>query len=161
MKKPLFLDDFPRSYTLIDMSKDQRRIITNWIVAPSLMIVVCLIVVFVAGPISYVTEAGQWSFLTSIALYSNAFFASFGVLVLCPLLWVIGRTGVFDVLSYSFYRLFESYKRGGAKKYDTAYDYKVAKQEKREKNKLYLLPFWTFGAVSFLIALILNLIVVL
>lgn len=85
---------------------------------------------------------------------SDALFASGMILLFAPALVLIARTGVFDVLAYSFYRLVESFKAGGEKRYDTAYDYKESRKQKRSLSRPFLLPYFICGAILLLAALV-------
>ena len=59
----------------------------------------------------------------SLTGYADALFLASAPMILIPVLVYIGRTGVFDTMRYSFLRLFESFKPGNEKQFDTAYDY--------------------------------------
>jgi len=85
---------------------------------------------------------------------SDACFASGAVLLFAPALILIARTGVFDILFYSFYRLAESFKAGNEKRYDTAYDYKEHRKQKRSCSKPFLFPFFICGALLLFLALL-------
>lgn len=85
----------------------------------------------------------------------DAFFVASAPALLLPLFVYIARAGTFDVLRYSFYRLVESFRPGEGKRYDTAYDYKLAKQERREKKPVIYWPFFAVGGLFLLVAIIL------
>jgi hypothetical protein len=76
------------------------------------------------------------------------------ILLVCAQLW-IHRTGVFDVLFFGFYRLFESWRTPDVKKYDLASDYHVAMDEKRQKNKPYYLPFIVISGLFLIVTIFL------
>jgi hypothetical protein len=75
----------------------------------------------------------------------NSLFPVAAVELLLPIQVLIHRTGTFDILFFSFYRLFESWRYRDYKKYDDAYAYKTAMGEKRARNKPYILPFLVVG----------------
>lgn len=68
------------------------------------------------------------------------------------------RSGSFDVLNYGVYRLFESFRLDRTKKWDTAGDYKLDRQKKRQKNKAVYWPCLAVSGTFFLAALILALV---
>lgn len=94
----------------------------------------------------------------SLKWWINSLFIPGGVeLLVCAQLW-IHRTGVFDIMFFGFYRLFESWRTPDVKKYDLASDYHDAMDEKRQKNKPYYLPFIVVSAVFLLASIVLLLV---
>jgi len=71
---------------------------------------------------------------------SDASFVVGAVYLVALLYVVIRRLGTFDVVEYAFYRLGESFTRRSEKRYPTAYDFTVNRQEKRQKQKLFFWP---------------------
>lgn len=67
----------------------------------------------------------------------------------------IERTGRFDIFSYQFRNLIDSFRKGSPKRYDTAGDYKMAKKLSRENNPFNYLPYLIFGSVFLIVAIIL------
>ncbi len=74
-------------------------------------------------------------------------------------MYIVERSGTFDVFNFQFYRFFESFRPDGLKKWDTAYDYKMDKESKRKRNKLAYLPYLVVLGVFSLTALVLLIIV--
>lgn len=123
------------------MVTSSKKVLINWIVAPSLAAAGFCVIYFSRGDYS-------WRGV------SDAFFV-FGVFeLLIPVLILLGRTGIFDIFSYSFIRLGESFRHEQTKRWDTAYDYKEYKKDERGKKKPYLLPFLTMGGVLIFLAFI-------
>ena len=91
----------------------------------------------------------------SIDAASDAFFFA-GMVTLAGIAYIfIRRWGAFDILEYSFYRLGESFRPGMPKRYETAYDFTVARKEKRQKKKPFFWPFLIVGGTFLIAALIL------
>lgn len=84
---------------------------------------------------------------------SDAFFVSCAPALLLPLFLLAIRAGTFDVLNYGMYRLVESFRRVEIKRYDSAYDYKVARDEVRRRRPALYWPYFVVGG-AFLIAAI-------
>lgn len=85
---------------------------------------------------------------------SDALFASgAGVIVIALFIW-IARTGTFDILGYSFYRLGESFKPGMDKRWDTFYDFREEKKQKRSLTRPLLWPYFSMGVLLMILALI-------
>ncbi|MEG1565793.1 MAG: DUF3899 domain-containing protein [Bacilli bacterium] len=70
----------------------------------------------------------------------------------------VNRTGIFDVVGYSFNSLFMSFKHDAPKKFQDAYHYKEYKKKKRSFNPLPYLPYLLLGGISLIIALVFMLI---
>ena len=68
------------------------------------------------------------------------------------------RSGSFDVLNYGVYRLFESFRLDRTKRWDSAGDYKLDRQSKRQKNKPVYWPCLAVSGAFFLAALVLALV---
>ncbi|MBO5528080.1 MAG: DUF3899 domain-containing protein [Bacilli bacterium] len=83
--------------------------------------------------------------------FCDAFFVSSVIPLGYILMRFAIRAGTFDILNYGMYRLIESFRKGNMKRYQTAYDYKQARDEDRAKNKLCYWPYVIVG-VSLLIA---------
>lgn len=130
---------------LIAMNDYQKKILASWLAASLLPLVVFLLYFFLR---SDYTLRG----------YGDALLVSGAVVIVIPLFALIGRSGVFDVVAYSFYRLGESFRKGTVKRYDTAYDYKLHKKEKRSQSKPYFLPFYIVGGALLAIGIILSLV---
>ena len=134
------------------MEERKKQIIRNWMIAFSLWVILFFICYLGMG----IPKGHTW--YSSLSLLSDSFFIPSAILILFPILLLIGREGIFDVFAYGFYRLGESFRPGNIKRYETAYDYKKEKQEKRKLNKPYFLPYFVLGGVSLLIGLILALV---
>ena len=89
-------------------------------------------------------------------ILSNGCFAGGAVLLGFPALLWVGRTGTFDVFSYSFYRLAESFRKSGEKRYQTAADYHLEKMERRSRNKPALWPYFALGAIALVLAIVFS-----
>jgi hypothetical protein len=76
----------------------------------------------------------------------------------CILLFLLGRTGIFDIASYSFTRLFESFKVGNPKSYQDAGEYCEKKKLKRAQSKVYWFPFALVGGLIVIACIVLSLI---
>ncbi len=84
---------------------------------------------------------------------SNAFLLSGAITGLGSLFaWII-QTGTFDVLNYGIYRFFESFRLDKMKRWESAYDYKMDRAEKRKKAKTPYWIYWIFGGVLLLASL--------
>jgi hypothetical protein len=79
---------------------------------------------------------------------SDAFFVAGMSMVFCFLLYVIGRFGTFDILAYSFFRLWESFRADGAKRWDSYLTYQTDKKASREKKPIHYLPYLIIFVVS-------------
>ena len=86
--------------------------------------------------------------------FSDACFVACAPAILLPVLALIIRLGTFDVLNYGMYRLVESFRRGEGKRYDTAFDYKVARMEVRQRRPAIYWPFFVVGGVFLIAALV-------
>ena len=101
---------------------NKKRIITSFLIAS------------IIGVISFVSIFCGRRLFNYTGL-TDAFFISGAIVVgIAGLIFTI-RTGSFDVLNYGVYRLFESFKKGNEKRWDTALAYKNEQNAKREKNK--------------------------
>lgn len=146
------------------MTEHEKRILKNCIAALVLFFIIFWVVFLALGlpSVRNRCENGNLcdysSFFRDIVIYSNAFFVDGACLIFFPLLMMIGRTGVFDVLFYGCYRFVESWRRDKVKRDDSAYDYKLRKQEERSRNKLILWPYFAVGALSLLIGGILAIV---
>lgn len=90
--------------------------------------------------------------------FCDACFVACTPCLLLPLFVIAIRSGTFDVLNYGMYRLFESFRPGEGKRYETAYDYKLARMERRNSKKPIFFPFFVVGGVFLAAALILYVI---
>jgi hypothetical protein len=123
------------------MSQQSRDNLISLAVALVVAIAVFCLAFFVGGKYNYTG-------------WSNGFFVSGASLVCLALLRLATRFGTFDVLAYSFYRLFESFKPDGKKRYDTAYDYQEAQKTKRKERPVSYWPFFAVGGVLLLLGLL-------
>ena len=74
------------------------------------------------------------------ALICDGCFISGIIFVCLGLLFFIYNSGFFDIISYGFMRFFSMFKKNPREvKYETLYDYKVAKAEKPKAHFLYLI----------------------
>ncbi len=120
---------------------NKKRIITSFLIAS------------IIGVISFVSIFCGRRLFNYTGL-TDAFFISGAIVVgIAGLIFTI-RTGSFDVLNYGVYRLFESFKKGNEKKWDTALDYKNEQNIKREKNKIIYWPYFAVSGVFFILAII-------
>ena len=62
-------------------------------------------------------------------------------------LYLVTRSGMFDVFRYQFINWMSSFKKGIPLPYKDAYEYKMHLEEKRENNSYYWLPFVILGAL--------------
>lgn len=85
----------------------------------------------------------------------NALFPIGAAMLLIPLQIYIHRTGTFDLLFFSFYRLFESWRPDNEKRYEDAYDYKETMRSKRQLHKPYMLPFFVVAALLLIASIVL------
>lgn len=78
-----------------------------------------------------------------------------GALYLGGLILVfVARQGFFDIFAYQFVNLASSFRKGAPKKYEDAYAYKVAKEEKRRNGDFIWLPFALVGLLFLVLAII-------
>ena len=89
---------------------------------------------------------------------SDASFVIGAVYAVALLYVVIRRLGTFDIVEYAFYRLGESFTRRSEKRYPTAYDFSVNRQEKRQKKRLFFWPILIIAAVMLIAGLVCALI---
>ena len=122
------------------MSYRGKRILIELIVALLGCVGVFLLVLFLRHKFDF-------------AGFSDAFFVASAPALFLPLFVLAIRMGTFDVLNYGMYRLVESFRRGEGKKYATAYDYKVARTEARQRKPAIYWPFFAVGG-AFLVAAI-------
>lgn len=120
--------------------------LTSWLVA-SLVAIAVFCLTFFLRALYTLTGACDACFFASVAV--------FAVL----LIYIVERSGTFDVFNYQFLRFFESFRPDGIKKWDTAYDYKLDKEKKRKTTKVFFLPYLIVGGAFFLAATILLIIV--
>lgn len=85
----------------------------------------------------------------------DGFFVAGSVLVLGGLLFLAGNEGTFDVFSVGFANLFATAKKNGTKKYDSLYDYREMKLEKRKGNRYILIPIEISGVLYLIVAVVL------
>lgn len=130
------------------MDPRKKQILIHWLIAGGIFLVLFLICYLAMG----LPRNGLWYY--DYNLYSDSFLIPGVILVGFSLLLWIGRQGVFDVLRYGFYRLFESYRKGMEKRYDSAYEYKQAKTEQRKKHVPFYLSYFVIGGVSLLLAIL-------
>jgi len=69
-------------------------------------------------------------------------------------LLVIGRSGLFDVVNYGFFRLGESFKKDNTKAFADAYEYSSYRRQQRDKSRIYFLPFLCAGTLFILLGFI-------
>jgi hypothetical protein len=85
---------------------------------------------------------------------SDACFGAGASLLGITLLIIIGRTGVFDVLFYGFFRFGESFRPDNKKKYDTAYDFKEKKRQDRARSRPLFWPYLGLGGLYLVLAFV-------
>ena len=85
---------------------------------------------------------------------SDASFVVGAVYIVALLYVVIRRLGTFDVVEYAFYRLGESFTRRSEKRYPTAYDFTVNRQEKRQKKKLFFWPILIIASIMLIAGIV-------
>ena len=90
--------------------------------------------------------------------FSDALFIPGFSIISVILLVLVGRAGTFDVVSYGFLRLGESFKRTMTKSFEDAYQYAEFKKDQRLKRGIYVLPFFIIGGLLICLALIFALI---
>jgi hypothetical protein len=94
----------------------------------------------------------------TLAGFSNALFIPGAVVLGVIGLMFVGRNGTFDIMSYSFTRLRDSFRREKVKSFEDAYAYSEFKNSQRLKRGFYTLPFLVIGGLFVLTALVLALI---
>lgn len=119
----------------------KKRIITTWIIATVISLAMSLSLFF-TRPIY------NWAAL------SDATFIPSALLLGTAVLTIIGRTGVFDLVGYSFTAIGQRFRPREMRKYEDAYDYKVQADEKRAKSGGYILPFLVWGGLFLIISII-------
>lgn len=120
---------------------NKKKILTSFVIAFLIGVISFLSVFFGRGLFNY-------------AGLSDAFFISGAIIAaVAGLIWSI-RSGSFDVLNYGVYRLFESFKKGNTKRWDTALDYKNEQNSKREKNKIIYWPYLAVAGLAIVFAII-------
>jgi hypothetical protein len=127
------------------MSKETKRIIIDLSVSFLIGAIVFALVFFLRHLYDY---GGA----------SDACFAAGASLLFVTLLIIIERTGVFDVAFYGFYRLAESFRPDGKKKYDSAYEFKEMKRESRDRSRPLFWPPLSVGGLFMVLALVFLLI---
>jgi hypothetical protein len=101
---------------------------------------------------------GLLFFLThtyTLKSWSDSLFLGGAVVLAAPLFLLSVRSGAFDVFSYSFYRLGQSFRGDGESRFATAYDYQQFKKGERFKHPRVLWPFFLVSGLLLLSALIL------
>jgi len=127
------------------MDEEKKKLLVNWL-ASSILLVAIFLLYFLLRKDYSLRGTGD-SFLVA------------GAIVLAfPILGLIGRTGLFDIFSYSFLRLGESFRRENTKRFETAYDYKNYKKEKRSERPPFYLPYFIIGGVAIAIGIVLSLV---
>jgi hypothetical protein len=124
-----------------NMSEDIRKKINSW-----------LILIFIALAIFSIIFFARRQMTLQAA--SDALFATAALILGFVGLMLTARTGVYDITSYSFLRLKESFKKGAPKTFEDAYTYYEYKREKRSKNKPYYLPHLVIGLLLLGLALL-------
>lgn len=66
----------------------------------------------------------------------------------------VARQGFFDIFAYQFVNWSSSLRKGSPKKYEDAYAYKVAKDEKRKNGDFIWLPFFSVGLLFLILAIV-------
>ena len=128
------------------MSNSGKKILIEFIVTTVLCTGVFLLVLFL-----------RQKFNTTG--FSDACFVACAPAIFLPILAFIIRMGTFDVLNYGMYRLVESFRAGEGKKYDSAYDFSVARKEARRRKPAIYWPFFVVGGLyltAAIVFLILN-----
>jgi len=90
--------------------------------------------------------------------WSDSLFLGGAVSLAAPLLILSARSGAFDVFSYSFYRLGQSFRGDGQSRFATAYDYQEYKKTERTKHPLVLWPYFLISGLFLVSAFILMII---
>lgn len=126
------------------MSDEKKKLLINWTVASAIAITIFCLFFFLKR--DYTLRGGGDG-----CLIAGAF------LVLCPILGLVGRSGLFDTVSYSFVRLGESFRHDETKRFDSAYDYKQYKRKKRDEKKPFYLPYLVIGGIILAIGIGLSL----
>jgi multisubunit Na+/H+ antiporter MnhB subunit len=109
-----------------------------------------VVVLWIAVFSLFLFPAGNYS---SVG-FSNACFGAGMIILLFLAFNFLIRSGVFDILGYAGVRFVESWRPNPTKRWDTAYDYKLYKKEKREKHPLDWLPNLVIGGSSLLLAVL-------
>lgn len=120
-------------------SSTKSRLI-NWLVSFAIPTGVFCLIFFLVRKYTY---AGA----------SNALFGAGGSLLGILGIILINRQGVFDILGYSFRRLFESFKVGNPKSFEDAYEYGEYRKNKRAESPMFYLPYLVSGIIFLLMAL--------
>jgi hypothetical protein len=122
-----------------------REFLVTWIIALGLGTGFFCLIFFLIGDYS-------------LRGWLNGLFPVGFAMLLLTLQVYIHRSGVFDVIFYSFFRLRESWKPGEGKRYDSAYDYHSDLAKKRSIQKPYSLPFFVISGFFLLASLVLLII---
>ena len=132
------------------MSEHEKALLTEIIVSTSLGFVFFIAFWLICG--GYHTP-------TYVAYYSDGAFLSAGLLLAFCGLRFATRGGSFDVLGYSAYALFLSFRpRPTERRYKTAGDYQQGMNEKRKRRKAHYLP-WLINAGAYLLLALILLVV--
>jgi hypothetical protein len=124
-------------------TKEQR--LWTWIGVALFSIIFFAIILFLNGDYSFNG-------------FSDALFIPGFTLIAVILFMLVGRAGTFDIVSYGFVRLGESFRKSHTKSFEDAYQYSEYKKEQRIKRGVYALPFLIIGGLFVILALIFALI---
>jgi hypothetical protein len=126
-------------------TNDLRRAIWAWAISFALALASFLLIYLLRG---YNGVGFGYIALSDALVFPGICLLAFVVMIF------VNRTGVFDILGYSFFRLFESFKQGNPKSYKDVMDYSDHKKEKRLLNKPYYLPYLVIGGLMLITGLI-------
>jgi hypothetical protein len=90
----------------------------------------------------------------TLAGFSNALFIPGAVVLGFAGLMFVGRHGTFDVASYSFVRLRDSFRRENVKSFEDAYAYSEYKNSQRLRRGFYILPYLVIGGAFLVVAFV-------
>lgn len=89
---------------------------------------------------------------------SDAFFFSGAVALGLNLLGLISRAGTFDMISYTFVKLIDSFRKNKTASHDSAYEYSEAKKARRKEKRTDWLPGVLVPLLMLVVAVILTLV---
>ena len=124
----------------------KKRRIVGWLVAVGVAVLVFCLVFFLRK-------------IYTITGVCDALFCAASIDIAILLFVWIERSGAFDVFNFQFYRFFESFRPDGIKRWDTAYEYKIEKEEKRRRSGPYYWPYLIISSI-FLVAAIVLLVII-
>ena len=123
-----------------------KRTILEYSITTGICLILAFLICVIGGIFSYTEQFRIYGLLCDGFFISGVFCLSIGILVF------VHNNGVFDMLIYGMQRFFSLFKKNPKKvKYETFYDYTVAKAERPKSHFGFLL---IIGGTFILISLI-------